>query len=222
MVEITSRAGQLALVGGQLCLDFTNTVGAHRSDQGIEYLTSYADLVAWSRHTGTVTAAEAEQLLAVAWTRPAEAAAVLARAIVLREALYRLVSGMAGGQPPDDSALATLNAALAPLLGQSRLLLGEAEAGFVWAWAGAPDALDQLLWPVAWSAGELLTSGELARVRECAGDTCGWLFMDLSRNRSRRWCDMQDCGNRAKARRHYQRRRVARRVDVRDESRLVD
>ena len=68
---------------------------------------------------------------------------------------------------------------------------------------------DRMLWPVTRSAAELLVSGELSRVRTCANDTCGWLFMDTSKNRSRRWCDMNDCGNRAKARRHYARKRAA-------------
>ena len=63
-----------------------------------------------------------------------------------------------------------------------------------------------MLWPVAWSAAELLAQGPLERIRECPGqDTCGWLFLDLSKNASRRWCDMRVCGNRAKARRHYER-----------------
>ena len=54
-----------------------------------------------------------------------------------------------------------------------------------------------------------LTSEELDQVRECAGNTCGWLFVDMSRNHSRHWCDMRDCGNRAKVRRYYQRRKTA-------------
>jgi predicted RNA-binding Zn ribbon-like protein len=79
-------------------------------------------------------------------------------------------------------------------------------AGFGWEWDQANSGLDRVLWPVAWSAAELLTQGPLERIRECPGqDTCGWLFLDLSKNASRRWCDMRVCGNRAKARRHYER-----------------
>ena len=77
--------------------------------------------------------------------------------------------------------------------------------GFAWRWK-RDDGLDRILWPVAWSAAELLTEGPLARVREYPGDdNCGWLFLDTSRNGSRRWCDMSTCGNRAKARRYYRR-----------------
>ncbi len=79
--------------------------------------------------------------------------------------------------------------------------------GFTWSWADVEDDLASLLWPVARAATDLLTSCDLARVRECADDSCGWLFMDMSRNGSRRWCDMADCGNRAKARRYRERKK---------------
>jgi hypothetical protein len=55
------------------------------------------------------------------------------------------------------------------------------------------------------SAVELLTSEDRSRLRVCAGEDCDWLFVDGSRNRSRRWCDMSTCGNRAKARRYHER-----------------
>ena len=71
--------------------------------------------------------------------------------------------------------------------------------------AAVAEALERPLWPVLWAAAELLTSADRDRVRACASDPCRWLFLDLSRNRSRRWCSMEDCGNRAKARRHYAR-----------------
>ena len=88
----------------------------------------------------------------------------------------------------------------------ARDALSARDGGFAWA-AGAPGTpLRRPLWPVLWSAADLLTSDRLARVRSCGDPRCGWLFLDTSRNRSRRWCDMADCGNRAKARRHYARR----------------
>lgn len=203
-LEPAGGADRLDLIGGQLCLDFVNTVGAHDTDQPEEHLRNYADLVAWSRHAGALTADEARALLDAAARRPAEAATALTRAVALREALYRLFSRIAAGAEPAEDDLASVNAALAAMLARSRLV--PAAGGFTWAWAGPADALDRPLWPVLHSTADLLTTGELQRVRECAGEGCGWLFVDLSRNRSRRWCDMRDCGNRAKARRHYQRR----------------
>jgi predicted RNA-binding Zn ribbon-like protein len=82
------------------------------------------------------------------------------------------------------------------------------EEGLAWDWACAEDALDRVLWPVVHDAAGLLTSQELKRVKKCADERCGWLFFDTSRNHSRRWCSMESCGNRAKARRHYERQRA--------------
>jgi predicted RNA-binding Zn ribbon-like protein len=81
--------------------------------------------------------------------------------------------------------------------------------GFRWRWAGGGTSLESVLWPIARSAGELLASEERSQVRVCDADTCAWLFVDRSRNRSRRWCSMDSCGNRAKARRHYSRKRAS-------------
>ena len=200
-----SAAARLDLIGGTLCLDFTNTVGARADVAPHDHLADYGDLVAWSRHAGALTTDEATALLAVGAQRPVAAAAVLAQAGALREALYHVFAVAAAGEAPGAPDLEVLNGALAAALPWLRVV--PAGDGFAWAWDPAP-ALDRMLWPIAWPAARLLTEGDLARVRECAGDTCGWLFLDLSRNHSRRWCAMDDCGNRAKARRHYQRRRA--------------
>jgi predicted RNA-binding Zn ribbon-like protein len=79
---------------------------------------------------------------------------------------------------------------------------------FSWHWGGPEQALDRPLWPIVRSAAELLSSDERTLLRECAAETCSWLFLDRSRSRRRRWCDMATCGNRAKARRHYQRKKA--------------
>jgi predicted RNA-binding Zn ribbon-like protein len=81
--------------------------------------------------------------------------------------------------------------------------------GFEWKWAGDEDALDRMVWPVARSAADVLVSDEGSRVRRCAGESCHWFFLDSGRNRSRRWCDMRDCGNRAKARRLNARKKAS-------------
>jgi predicted RNA-binding Zn ribbon-like protein len=106
------------------------------------------------------------------------------------------------GAPAADD-LAVLNANVAASYPYLRLAGGEPR--FVWTWAEGGDKLDQILWPVVRSAAEALTSGELERIRMCAGEHCGWLFIDRSKNRSRRWCDMQECGNVAKVRRYRRR-----------------
>ena len=188
-------------------MDFTNTMGGRRPDHTREYLLTYDDLVAWGRHAGLLTSQAAQQLVDEAERCPADAVRVLTRALLLREAIYRIFSAIAvrGTAPAAD--LAILNAALGEAL--ARLQVTPATEGFTWGWRSDDTALDAMLWPVVRSAGELLTSAELDRVRECDGETCSWLFIDTSKNHSRRWCNMRDCGNRAKARRHYSRKRVS-------------
>lgn len=199
MVDNEWHIGNLKFIGGRLCLDFANTA---------ESLASYADLLAWSQQAGIVTESEAHHLREEATRHPTAAAAILERATALREAIYRTFSAVADERSPEATDIATLNDTLSEALSRLRLTL--TADGFSWRWAGNGDALEQVLWPVAQSAAELLTAGELSRVRMCAGDDCGWLFFDASKNQSRRWCSMEDCGNRAKARRHYQRQRAQR------------
>ncbi len=208
MNEIQSKAARLQLVGGALCLDFTNTAGNLKSDHPSEHLLSYADLVAWSRHAGIIGDRVAQRLLRMAALRSDEANQVLERAIALRHALYRLFRSASTGSAPRAADMELLNRSLSDAMAHARLVA--ASGSFEWDWKHSEDALDQMLAPIARSAADLLTSTDLARVNECDGDTCGWLFMDQSKNHSRRWCAMNDCGNRAKARRHYKRVRTIR------------
>jgi predicted RNA-binding Zn ribbon-like protein len=192
------------LIAGVLCLDFVNTVDPRHASGRREYLDDYAALVAWGGHAGAIDAGQGERLRAAAAGDPAGAERVLGRAIRLREALYPLLSRAARGQPPGPHDLGMLQAELTRALPHLRVTWSP--AGFAREWEQDSSALDQVLWPVAWSAEELLTHGPLDRIRECPGQgNCGWLFLDLSKNASRRWCDMRVCGNRAKARRHYAR-----------------
>ena len=201
--EPATKGVTFELTGGALCLDFANTVD-NRPAGARELLQAYGDLVSWAEQSGVLDAASGAGLRAEAGRRPQAAESALAGARALREALYAIFSAGAGGRLPPAEAVATLNAALAPSLARLRLDPGPEEA-FGWRWSLEDGALDGLLAPIVDSAAELLTSSDLARVRECEADTCGWLFIDRSRNRSRRWCDMAVCGNRAKVRRHYAR-----------------
>ncbi len=192
---------EFRFVAGSPCLDFLNTLGDRLEQTPNEHLTAYADLVRWIE-TGGLLSREAGSRLARASARDSHAAdAVLRRAIALREALYRLFTTLVAGEAPPASDLRLLNEELAAAMVHRRLV--PSEAGFELAWSGDGDELAEPLWSVALSAAELLTSGSIARVKSCASDTCAWVFMDESRNRSRQWCEMETCGNRAKARRHY-------------------
>lgn len=186
---------------GELSLDLVNTLDWRASGSPKELLSSYGDLLRWSRHTGLLTEAEARRLGAAAARRPGEARAVLKRAVDLREVLFRIFREIAAARRPDRRDDDEFSAGLAEAL--SRLRLKPAGLGYAWDWDVADDRLDRMLLPVARAAAELLTSESLGRLRACPGAGCGWLFLDTSRNRSRRWCSMEICGNRAKARRHY-------------------
>jgi predicted RNA-binding Zn ribbon-like protein len=190
------------LSGGALCLDFTNTVGDRERPES-ERLRGYSDLVAFAREAGLLTEGEAARLEDRAERDPEAAVAAFSLGHGLRETLYRTFSAIAASRPPDAADLERLNAALSEAL--SHLRLEPRGADFVWAWAAPDGPLETPLWPILRSAGELLTSEERERIRECGGSDCTWLFVDHSRNRSRRWCSMETCGNRAKARRHYRR-----------------
>jgi predicted RNA-binding Zn ribbon-like protein len=198
-------AGNLELVGGSLCLDFVNTVSTRTEALCHEYLTSYSDLVAWSHHVGILTAEEAQVLTDTAARHPDRAAATLDRAIAVREILYSVFSTIARDQKPDKADLGTLNLVLRE--GLSRMEIAPVGQGFAWTWVVDKEELDRVVWPVVRSAAELLTSGDLERVRQCARDGCDWLFVDLSKNQSRRWCSMDMCGSRVKSRRYYRRRK---------------
>jgi len=207
--ETGTGIATLSLLGGSICLDFVNTVDPRAGAQSHDYLASYADLVAWSQRAAGLPERRAQQLLGAAERRPADAADVLRQAIELREAIYRIFAAVADQIATSIAAadLDCLNRAWSRALAQA--LIVPAAEGFAWGWNEAAESLDQALWPVARSAGDLLLSEQLGQVRECASASCGWLFLDTSKNHSRRWCSMAACGNRAKARRHYARQQTA-------------
>jgi predicted RNA-binding Zn ribbon-like protein len=190
--------------GGALCLDFANTVSHRPAPNRHDLLADFAALVQWSREAGLLSASRARQACRQAMRSPAQAHAELRRAKALREAIYETCSAIAAGRAPQAQQIAALNASLARILADSKLAAHGRR--FVWLHSGNANPLDDALWAVARSAADLLASDALAQLRECAADTCGWLFLDRSKNSSRRWCDMRVCGNRAKVQRF--RRRV--------------
>ncbi len=208
MTGVKSDWEPLQLVGGALSVDFVNTVGDRKAEAAKEHLADYEDLVAWSRDAGILNSRAAQHLHEEAASREKEAARVYRRALALREVLYRIFFASATGGKPQAADIAALNEILAEALSHGRLT--GAEQGYAWDWKDDENGLAQMLYPIARSAAEMLTSGDLARLRECQDDECGWLFVDTSKNHSRRWCSMEDCGNRAKARRHYRRARTVR------------
>jgi predicted RNA-binding Zn ribbon-like protein len=205
LVASTPGERRFDLSGGALCLDFANTLGDRpRSEQ--ERLHGPGDLLQWAFQTGSLPREARDEIAREATRRPEAARRAFARAIALRETLYRLFSARARGAAPAEADLDELNRWLPRAFG--RLRLRAERERLAWEWdPAAAGGLERLLWPVLRSSAELLASPDAEFVRECASDRCSWLFVDRSRTRRRRWCDMKVCGNRAKARRHYRRTR---------------
>jgi predicted RNA-binding Zn ribbon-like protein len=197
--------GEFDLDAGVLCLNFTNTLDWRFTDHAKERLNNYSDLIRWGGTAGSLPEGSAERLLQLAGQQPEKAIATYKAAIKLRETIYRLFADISAQKEevnrPD---IDFLNHSLSNSL--VHLQISPSPYGFAWDWSESPESLDRVLWPVTRSAGDLLVSDSLHRIGQCADDRgCRYLFLDTSRNGSRRWCSMEACGNRAKARRHYNR-----------------
>lgn len=189
----------LTLLGGRLCLDFCNTAAYRATAQEQEFLKGgYADLLDWCIYAGTLSEPESTRLKGQAQDHPAQAQQTFRDVLKRRATLYSLFHHLAQAEAIPPEFLQELNAAQQHAMSR-RQLIRQPDGTFTWTWLPCT-ALSDVLDPIVASASELLVEGDLSRVRQCPG--CGWLFYDSSRNRSRTWCDMQFCGNRAKARRH--------------------
>lgn len=198
---------ELGLLGGHPALDYVNTLDwrDRPAEEGgaRETLVSYDALLAWCRRCGIIGAATATELERQAFQAPDQAAAVLAEAVALREALHNLAMATRQGKAAKPADLDILNRCL--LRYPEGRTVAPAGQGFAWKFHGDGIALGSPLGAIARIGAELLVTAEPASIRCCAGPGCGWLFHDTSPNKRRRWCSMESCGNRAKARRHYQR-----------------
>jgi len=195
---------RFGLDAGNLALDFANTVSRREApDENRERMTHYGRLISWGLEAGITTDKEGERLRGEAKRRPRAAVAALRRAVAVREAVFSLFVALARGERAPAEALNAINAALPEALGALRV--GPGGDAFAWRFVHDGADLAPMLSPVLRAAADLLTSADLPRIRECGSDTCFWLFLDRSKNGTRRWCDMKVCGNRAKARRHYHR-----------------
>jgi len=201
MVENVIQAQIFDLTGGLLCLDFANTLEDRPDVHPQELLNSYNDLVSWGKQAHVLTEQEAQRLLEKAVRYPAEASVVLEQAIEIREAIFRIFKAVAEDALPEDEDLVTLSAVVADAQSHARLV--PKANGFRWDWTGKADDLDYLFWPVVRSAADFLTSDDLDTVRVCASDSCNWLFIDTSKNHSRRWLNMKYYVNLETAPRFY-------------------
>jgi len=213
MRDIPRADHDFEFVAGSVALDFANTLGGMHTAPTHEHLVEYKDLVEFARSAATVSRPEARRLTDEAGRQPVRAAAVLRRAIVLREAVWRVFDAFAKSRRADPADFAAIQEEELAALKHARFAQSGSDVASLWS---DELLLDRPLWDIARSAADLLRSRQdLARVRECGSETCEWLFIDRSRNHSRRWCDMNDCGNVAKVRRFRQRQRAPKRKAIR-------
>lgn len=197
----------ISAVREDLCLEFTHTVSWRGSTAPIERLADVGDLLKWiERNAGM----EREALARIRrWSRdnPEDARELLSEAIKMRETIYRSLSAIAQGRPVADKDFAGLTRVIAET--PSRNALVRSDGRYAWRIGELRPEAAHLLAPVLWSAGDLILAAGRRRIRRCANEDCLWLFLDESKSGTRRWCDMTTCGNRAKARRHYDRSKQA-------------
>ncbi|PZG16544.1 hypothetical protein C1I95_17275 [Micromonospora craterilacus] len=202
-METSEDVTRMRLVGGNLALDFINTrAGPPVGSPDDDVLTGYPDLIAWGGYAGALTEAEAAALRRLAHDDPRGAHAAFARSLRTRTYLDEIFRALAADRSPSTSALAQLRDDEADGLRHARLDRGRT---FVWTWRD-DHTLDRPLRPVVHAAAQLLTTGQLNRIKGCGG--CRFLFNDESKNRSRRWCSMDDCGTTEKIRRYVAARRT--------------
>jgi len=201
-------------VAGDPSLELVNTVDWTPRGLVEDRLTDYERLTRWAEGAGLVTTRQGSRLRAHALEHPRLAERAYRDAITLRWQLRQIFAAVAQGTPVGPvRELAEVNAALSAALGQVELVpraSGDGGAGALrWSWRDAGERLDSVLWPVLRAAGDLLASDESARIRECGGEDCGWMYVDRSRNGLRRWCQMEVCGTKEKSRQRALRRAEA-------------
>ena len=200
-------APRFELTGGAVCLDFVNTLDDRFSAEPKELLPNYVDLARFAEDTGMLSDLQVDRLMTRSMQQPDTAKRTLASAIQLREAISAIFYALVRKKPVPAAALVILNQHVQEAAQHLALVAGRRH----FEWKFESDAYDLFapLWPIARDAGELLASERLEFVRACASKTCEWLFLDESKNHRRRWCDMTKCGNRAKVRRFYTKRKKA-------------
>ncbi|MET7834642.1 ABATE domain-containing protein [Micromonospora sediminicola] len=202
-METLEGVTRMRLVGGNLALDFINTrSGPPVGSPDDDVLTGYPELLAWSVYAGALSEPEAEALRRLSHDDPAGSRTAFARSLRIRDDLDDVFRAVAADRSPDTSVLARLRDDEADALGHARLDQGRT---FGWTWRD-DQTLARPLRPVVHAAVQLLTTGALDRIKGCGG--CRFLFNDESKNRSRRWCSMDDCGTSEKMRRYVAARRT--------------
>ncbi len=203
MQNPSREAERHRLIAGDAALDFANTLNGHTRPNGHEYLHDFTDLALWCRHAGILSPSEMRAALREARARPEQARKLYRQAIGLRETVFRVFHAIASGMGPAQEDLQTLGDEWRHAQAQARLT--RSATGYALEWESA-SLLDRIPRALSTAAVNTLISTRASRVKACNGAGCDWLFIDSSRNHLRRWCSMDECGNRAKMQRRRERK----------------
>jgi len=201
-------------VGGQICLDFINSVGGRIREEesdSLNYkiledkLESFTDLVDWGKNTGILNEGSAKKIILFASQNEKAAKRIHQKALTLRESIYRIFLCLTEKIEIPQEDIDLLNNECTAARDKQKLFFQSNK--FVWNFEPCNVDPESIIWHIALSAAELLISEQLNRIKQCPGDNCGWLFLDTSKNGSRQWCDMKVCGNLAKVRRYREKQK---------------
>jgi predicted RNA-binding Zn ribbon-like protein len=199
------------LSGGHPALDFVNSLDDRFDEDGpVELLADYGDLLRFAEQTSLLDPRQVRQLGSS--VSPDAAARALRGARELREAMAAAFYGGVDGHRPPPADIRTLERHFHAASAHQELRWkpptenssGRSEMG--WDWGRFELHPELPVWIVSQTAAQLMMSDAMDRVRACGVQTCRWLFLDTSKNHTRRWCNMKVCGNRMKARRFQARR----------------
>src|SRR5580658_2807945 len=180
-------------IAGCVALDLVNTIG-NRLGSARDYFSTPREVARWVRLAGIESLPRNNRF----------SRSDLNDIRSGRENLYALFAPCATrASAPNARALARLNCDIVAF--SRKRALRRVAGGYQWTVTGS--AAERLASLIAADAADLLSSGRFRLIRRCQDPFCGWLFLDRSKQKNRRWCSMGDCGNRAKARRHYAHRR---------------
>jgi predicted RNA-binding Zn ribbon-like protein len=203
--DLPSRAGSLDLIADDLALNFANTESGRGFPSHQNHFREATNVVEWLSHAKALPVDDAEWLRKRVSDRAGLARDLLATAVELRTAIHGVGAALGRHTKPPEAVLTSLSALHARFVAKAALASGEMACR--WRWSVSASPVEAALGPIALAGVRLFTEGDFARIRECGGHACGWLFYDRSKNNRRRWCEMEVCGNRAKQRRLAARRR---------------
>jgi predicted RNA-binding Zn ribbon-like protein len=205
-----SRAAVLPLVGGELALDLTNTSSGRGGPRWLEHLQTAQNVIDWARHAKILTDRDAKRFHGRVAADRRLAGALLTGMLELRELIHSVGIDIAATSKARAMHMSDLVRIHAQCLARARLVPAGSTlaSNFAWVWDPAESPREAILGPIVLSALSVLTGSDLSRIKRCPGDHCGWLFFDATKNKRRRWCEMEVCGNRAKQKRRRRRART--------------